>query len=425
MTSSARRQNLLIAFLVVVTAVLLQASTAFGSVLQVSDAERPWNQEWASWSCADASRVQQVTSPAVQGRQAYKLTVQDGDNAYGERCELGQGNPSRNGFPQFQNGDERWISFSVYLPDGYPINTPDWNVMFQIHQVGDGGCPPIALDVENGQFKLYNSASRTYVTDTIEKWHAPAQLNRWTKFTLHILNSPDDNTGFVELYSDLGGQGMQQVMPRTYMHTMTARSDGSAMVNHARIGIYRNPAIQGTTSIYFDGFTIATDQASAEASAFGPVTDPPAATPPAPGPNSSGDGTANPTPPGNDGNGNAGGDSGITPVTNPVAPTHARRSHSRRVVLRPGRRVSRTLRAAGWPRVIPVYGWVKGGRVGRRSVIIEIRQNGRWEWLSRGWLRSNGRFYLAPAVDLGSGHRVELRAHVQGLGYSKLITARV
>jgi hypothetical protein len=96
------------------------------------------------------------------------------------------------------------------------------------------------------------------------------------------------------------------------------------------------------------------------------------------------------------------------------------------VVLRSRRRSASVARAAGWPRVLPVYGWVKTHRhVGRRSVIIEIRRNGKWEWLSRGWLRSNGRFYLAPAVDVGTSHRIKLRAHVAGLGYSKVITARV
>jgi hypothetical protein len=393
------------------------AASASAGVLQASGAERPWNQEWASWSCADASRVQEVTSPAAQGRKAYELTVHDGDNSWGERCELGQGNPSRSSFPLFKNGDDRWISFSVYLPDNYPINTHDWNVMFQIHQEGDGGCPPIALSVQDGEFKLFNSSRRTYVLNTVEKWNGPAQLNRWTKFTIHMVNSPDDDKGFVELYSDLGGQGMQQVLPRTYMHTMTARSDGSAMINHARVGIYRNPAIQGTTSIYFDGFTIATDRESAEASAFGPVADTPSPATSTPSPTPP---TPTSTPPA--GNGNT-----TPPTTTRPTPGTTKRRRAHRVELRPRRRGKNALRAAGWPHVMPVYGWVKGrhGRLGARSVVIEIRQHGRWEWLTRGWLRSNGRFYLAPAVDVGAGHKVLLRAHVEHVGYSKVITARV
>ena len=403
--------------LAVTAGMLTSASAASAEILQTATAEHPWNQEWASWSCQNSTRFEQVTSPVAEGTHAYKLTVQDGDDSWGERCELGDGNPGRNGFPQFANGDDVWISFSVYLPDGYPINTHDWNVMFQIHQIGDGGCPPIALSVQDGEFKLFNSSRPTYVLNTVEKWNGPAQLNRWTKFTIHLKNSPSDDTGFVELYSDLHGQGMEQVLPRTYMHTMTARADGSAMINHARVGIYRNPAIQGTTSIYFDGFTIATDRAGAEAGATGaeelpvvvqpptpPVETPPVTTPPA---------TA-PTPP--------------APTATPSRPTHRpSKRRPRRVVLRTRRSARAVIRSSGvWPSVVPVYGWVKRARhVGGRSVVIEIRQGGRWERLSRGWLRRSGRFYLAVAVDAGGAEKVMLRAHVTGVGNSNPVAAHV
>ncbi|MEA2123969.1 MAG: hypothetical protein QOI80_751, partial [Solirubrobacteraceae bacterium] len=218
MTSSTPR-NLLTATFAVLATTLVFASSAFAGVLQSSGAEQSWNKEWASWSCADQSRFQQVEAPAAQGQKAYKLTVQDGDNAWGERCELGDGNPGRSGYPLFHEGDERWISFQVYLPDNYPIDTPDWNVMFQIHQEGDGGCPPLALHVEDGEFRLFNSSSKNYVFDTVEKWHAPAQRNRWAKFTIHMMNSTDDNTGFVEMFGDLDGQGQKLLMPKEYMHT--------------------------------------------------------------------------------------------------------------------------------------------------------------------------------------------------------------
>jgi hypothetical protein len=58
-------------------------------------------------------------------------------------------------------------------------------------------------------------------------------------------------------------------------------------------------------------------------------------------------------------------------------------------------------------------------------VVIQIRERGRWISLSRGWLRPNGRFYLAPSIEPGSRHRVKLRAHVAGMGYSKPVVAHV
>ena len=102
---------------------------------------------------------------------------------------------------------------------------------------------------------------------------------------------------------------------------------------------------------------------------------------------------------------------------------------SGRVVLRASHHRSRKLArsSALWPHVVPVYGWVKtsDAHIGRRSVVIQARSHGRWVSLTRGWLRSDGHFYLAPSIDPGAHHRVKLRAHVSGLGYSRVVVARV
>jgi hypothetical protein len=278
------------------------------------------------------------------------------------------------------------------------------------------------------------------VLDTRQMWSAPALRNHWTKFTIHLMNSTDPSVGFVELFGDLDGSGEKLLMPRTSTHTMTIDPQtGAPMINHARVGIYRNPKIVGTAHILFDGFTIGTDRKSVEAAAFEggsgagsqppavtpPVGTPPAVTPPATSPPATrtppppATTSSTPTPP-----------SSSTPTPEPPKPTSTpRKRRSHRVVLRARHRHSRTLaRSSGlWPRVVPVYGWVKtgAGSVGRRTVVIQIRHRGRWLSLSRGWLRSNGRFYLAPSIDPSLSHRVKLRAHVAGLGYSKVVVAHV
>jgi hypothetical protein len=377
---------LLTLVLAIVAAASLTSGTAFARVLQTSDAEHSLDQDWASTSCAADSRVQQVSSPAAQGRRAYDVHVKDGDNSWGERCEIGMGNFWRPGFPLFDEGDERWISFQVYLPDGYPIDTKDWNVFFQIHQEGDGGCPPLALHVERGEFKLFNTVRNTYVLQTKEIWSAPATANHWAKFTLHMNNSTSDNKGFIEIFGDLDGTGMKRLMDKTYTHTMTKYGNGKPMINHARVGIYRNPAIRGNTHILFDGFTIATDRDSAENNAFA-------------GRDATG---------GNDDNG---------------AP---RAKRHRRVWMRTSGAPVHTA-GARWGRVVRVYGGVRPGRAGaRRSVMIQVRLRGRWEWLARSWVRRNGRFYIAANIDPSlTGRRVKLRAVVSGIGHSKPLTARI
>jgi hypothetical protein len=366
----------------------LTTGTAFARVLQTSDAEHSLDQDWASTSCASDNRVKQVSSPSAQGRRAYDVSLKDGDYSFGERCEIGMGNYWRPGFPLFHEGDERWISFQVYIPDEYPIDTKDWNVFFQIHQEGDGGCPPLALHIERGQYKLFNTTKNTYVFDTYEMWSAPAQRNHWAKFTIHMNNSTSDKKGFVEMFGDLDGTGMKRLMDKTYTHTMTIdRKVGGAMTNHARVGIYRNPAIRGNAHILFDGFTIATDRDSAEGNAFA-------------GPE-------------------AGGGGDQTDAT-PRAKRH------RRVWMRTR---GAPLHTAGsrWPRIVRVYGGVRPGRAGaRRSVTVQVRYHGRWESLARSWVHRNGRFYIGASIDPAmNGQRVKLRAVVSGIGHSKPLTARI
>ncbi|MEA2420914.1 MAG: hypothetical protein QOF55_13 [Thermoleophilaceae bacterium] len=390
---ATRASKLLLALLLTLAAVAAGAGGASAKVLQTADAEHTLNQDWASTSCADASRVKQVTSPVAQGKRAYSVSLKDGDYSWGERCEIGMGNPGRPGFPLFHEGDDRWISFQVYLPDDYPIDTHMWDVFFQIHQEGDGGCPPISLLVRDGQWEMENTTRNTYVLNTRKIWSAPAQRNHWAKFTLHIKNSPDDSVGFVELYGDLDGNGVKPLLERTYTHTMTKYANGQAMTNHARVGIYRDPQIRGDAHILFDGFTISTDRASAEGNAFAGV-------------DSSGNNGASSQPPADN--------------SSPVSPK--KRS---RVWLR----TNGAARAAGtnWPRVVRVYGGVRPGpSAARRSVMIQVRLNGRWEWLARSWVHRNGRFYIAANVDPSlTGRRVKLRAVVAGVGHSKSLTARV
>src|SRR3954453_7814028 len=112
LSMSRRRTNRIVAVLAVLAGVLVRAAPAAASagalrppppaaasVEWSANAERPWNQEWANYSCQDGTRVQEVTSPVAEGQHAYRIELRDGDNSYGERCELGMGNPTRNGFP--------------------------------------------------------------------------------------------------------------------------------------------------------------------------------------------------------------------------------------------------------------------------------------------------------------------------------------
>jgi hypothetical protein len=233
-----------------------------------ADAERPWRREWASSSCESSSRIARVRTPRAQGHWAYRFEVRDGDNSYGERCELGEGNPTRRGFPIFREGEEHWISWQVYLPNDYPIHTHDWNVFMQLKQLGSLGTPVVSMEVRDGRFHLMNSDSNHDSSDTRTKWTGRARHNRWAKFSLHVKFSPRADVGFLELFGDLrDGRGERRLSPLIHTYTMKV-ARGRTVPSHARIGIYRNPRISGTAHIYFDGYSIAASRVVAERSAF-------------------------------------------------------------------------------------------------------------------------------------------------------------
>jgi Polysaccharide lyase len=414
--SPSRTRRLLTTSLLALAALGASAPTASARVLWSADAERPRLQEWANYSCQDGTRVRQVgaPSPVAQGNSAYEIEVRDGDDSYGERCELGQGNPTKNGFPLFQEGDERWISFQTYLPDDYPTNLKTWNVIMQLKQLHAFGTPAVSMEVRDGNFVLMNSDTNHESSGCNWWWEGPATKNRWVKFTLRVKFSPNANVGFIELYGDLDGRGVRQLMPRTYMHTMKVDNSGVTVPSHSRVGLYRNPAVEGTAHILFDGYTIGDDRASVEAAAFGAgssVAPPPPADPPA-DPESGSD----PQPESDDA------------TTTDRSRDRSKRRRARIWLRVKGRRRASTAarRWSPWGRILRVYGGIRGAEgEKRRTVVIQLRRNGRWEWLTRGQLRRNGRFYLAPSVDMARGRVVKLRAVVRGVGHSGVLRARV
>ena len=128
----------------------------------------PDNNEWVGYSCQDRSRFSQVTSPVAQGQRAYRIEV-DGDDSYGERCELENGNTSSNRLHEdllFHRGQEVWIAFQTLLPpdfsfaeDGAPVSFPgDGGLLMQLKQLGSCGTPALGIVTGRGQFAMRNSA---------------------------------------------------------------------------------------------------------------------------------------------------------------------------------------------------------------------------------------------------------------------------
>ena len=106
--------------------------------------------------CANASRHRQITSGGdprpmavggSQGNSAYRrMTVIDGDDYYGERCELGL-NDKYGPMAFYHEGQRRVTYASFRLNDSFSLNSENWQGVMQIKQAqtSNGGGDPRAL----------------------------------------------------------------------------------------------------------------------------------------------------------------------------------------------------------------------------------------------------------------------------------------
>jgi hypothetical protein len=258
----------------------LATSAAADAMFWTSGAERAIGQEWASAATGDAcnetpsdtltNRIQRVMSPVAQGRYAYRFQVQDGDDCYGPRAELADASPTR----LMRAGQERWISMQAYFPNSYQLDAPaNYRTgLMQLKQIGTYGQYP-AITVSNGAGYLciYLDSTANFSNQHCGWGYydlgRPAK-NAWIQLTFHILFE-GDHTGFVEVYGNLrDGRGYRQLISLKNVQTLT--DNGSTVLpSLVRLGIYRSPLVHGTEDLYVDGFTVASDRATAEANAFG------------------------------------------------------------------------------------------------------------------------------------------------------------
>jgi hypothetical protein len=231
---------------------------------------------WGAISCADPSRVTWFSSGGdthptpdgqPQGNDSYRrATVLDGDNFYGERCELGY-NEWRFGdsggagtFSVYREGTHRVTFESLRLPADFPLSTRSWQVVTQMKQAepsnNGGGTPVLELDANSGRWELSQSESNGESSNSRTLWSTPATRGVWTRFAWDVYYSQDPAKGYVQLWVETGGAGGSTVRSPV-VHTYTLKREiggsgnripaGASIPSHLRVGVYHDPSIPGTS----------------------------------------------------------------------------------------------------------------------------------------------------------------------------------
>jgi hypothetical protein len=224
---------------------------------------------WGHIDCAEDSRAQLISAggdphPTInglaQGNDAFRrLTVLDGDDFFGERCELGQND--RRGPTAFYRAGRRLITqISVRLTAGYPLQVDTWQVVMQMKQAGpannSGGTPVIELDAFHGRWRLRQSASPAASSGSRQLWSVPATIGSWTRFSLDVRYSARSSRGSIRVGVDLNGDGdfADGGERSRRIHTYTLKREtpggtadhlraGRSIPSHLRAGIYHDSAI--------------------------------------------------------------------------------------------------------------------------------------------------------------------------------------
>jgi hypothetical protein len=226
-------------------------------------------QLWGPLDCVDDSRAQQISTGgdthrtatgALQGDSVFRrLTVLDGDDHYGERCELGWNN---RGSPTalYRQGKHRLTELSIRLPSTFPLGVNTWQVVIQMKQSGpsnnSSGTPVLDMDAYGGRWRLRQSLSPGSAEDSRQLWSWPARTNFWTRFAFDVRYSDRKKHGYIRVGADLNGDGdfADRGELSKGFHTYTLKVEtpgggddgieaGSAIPSHLSTGIYHDSAI--------------------------------------------------------------------------------------------------------------------------------------------------------------------------------------
>jgi len=176
---------------------------------------------WGNIECENDGRHQLIGSggdpnPTItgeaQGNDSFRrLTVFDGDDFWGERCELGSETRKNTPTAVYREGTHWITEISARLPQAFPYDEDTWQVVLQMKQAApaanSSGTPVLSLDAYDGQWHLRQSLSAREASDSRELWSGPITGDTWTRFSFDVHYSRNPSRGSVAISADLNGDG--------------------------------------------------------------------------------------------------------------------------------------------------------------------------------------------------------------------------
>lgn len=149
-----------------------------------------------------------------------------------------------------KTGEERWFSFSVWLPRAW-LTDPKAAIVTQWHErpdpCEDWRSPPLAMAYVGGKVRLTRkwdaNPCSTSPTGQGQKvfYLEPMAVERWTDWVFHVKWSHRDD-GLIEVWRD-GRKVVTETGPNTYNDTRS---------NYLKIGMYNYQGSTTTRVVYYD-----------------------------------------------------------------------------------------------------------------------------------------------------------------------------
>jgi hypothetical protein len=211
---------------------------------------------WGKVDCAASDRAKRLRATRGRGRVETRnglyrrLTVIDGDNVYGERCELGLNDWKAKTFAKFRQGQRRATFASLRFPKNFPLHKQMWQTVLQMKQaepsLSSSNGPVLELQAYGGRLRLIHNWHQL--------WSTPVSKGRWIRVGLVVRYSQSPRGGSVRMYVDRNGDGdardkrehSRRFHIRTLMRelpgeTIAGLPVGASIPSHLRLGVYHNP----------------------------------------------------------------------------------------------------------------------------------------------------------------------------------------